>query len=623
MSVRLFVGFVLALSLATSCGKRKTGLATLTKAEGPVERQRNGEWAAAKIGSWFHLGDAARTADGAAELTIAGAQLIRMDPHSVLRFATGSSRGPNIQVELGAFDVLNTGQVGVEIGSVKIAPGGKVHITASKAELIIGAAQVQSADGSVIDLEVGTPRSLDSGRVEVVRADAARPADAGVEAGPGDASPVGEGAEYEIAGAGAERSSDGKQWTAVPEGKGTIAVGSRLRLKKAGTTARLVSHGMSLELSGASSQIAIRDNLLLGVEQGVATATVPAATKGTLAVPGGQVEIIAPPGASGQARLDVSAKGDANVAVIHGAAKLVTSAASLEMATGETAAVVRAGAIHPGVVVPKYFDFQIVAGETARALWIHDGKGATAIQFSFNGKCPGTGTIEADRDTRFRTPRISEGKDVANILFPAGTWHWRLRCGAESLGGRVTIVRDSGRRPLPPNPSKNHIDADGRNYTIAYQSLIPVVAVHAKGSGTKFTLHVASAGTEQVFDAESPTVEIPSGKLKEGSYALWFERDGVRQDKITTLRIAFDQTAAQVYIESPVDGQPFGDEVPLAGAALPGWTAAFDGIEIPVIETATRRFKARVPRPRSGAQALAIRLSHPQLGTHYYLRREN
>lgn len=619
----LFAGLLVAAGLTIGCGRKKAGLATLTKAEGPVERQRRGEWVAAAIGSWFYLGDAARTGDGAAELTIAATQLIRMDPHSVLRFAASSNKGANIQVELGAYDVLNTSTVGVEIGSVKIAPGGKVHITANNAELIIGAAQVQSADGALIDLELGTPRSLDNGRVEVVRGDAAPKQDAGVVVAADAKVQVAEGVDYEITGTGVEQSSDGKQWVALAEGKGSLAIGTTLRLKKPGSIAKLISKAGALELSGASSQVKVRENLSLAIEQGTVNATVPAAMKSTVGVPAGEVELTASPSAPGQARIEVNAKGDANVAVVHGAAKLVSSVTSLEMAPGETAAMARAGAIHPGVVVPKYFDFQVVAGETARGIWIHDGKGATAVQFSFNGKCAGLGTIESDRDTRFRTPRISEGKDVANMLLPAGAWYWRLRCGTEIASGRIAILKDIGRRPLPPNPSKNFIDGDGRNYTIAYQSLIPVVAVRFKGSGSSFRLHVASAGAEQVFEAQSPTVEIPSGKLKEGSYALWFERDGVKQDKITTLKITFDQTAAQVYIESPIDGQPFGDEVSLAGAALPGWTAAFEGIDIPVIETATRRFKARVPRPRSGAQALAIRLSHPQLGIHYYLRREH
>jgi hypothetical protein len=52
---------------------------------------------------------------------------------------------------------------------------------------------------------------------------------------------------------------------------------------------------------------------------------------------------------------------------------------------------------------------------------------------------------------------------------------------------------------------------------------------------------------------------------------------------------------------------------------LPGWTAKVEGVEIPV--DSRRRFHATVAAPQ-GAQALAIRLSHPQRGIHFYLRRQ-
>lgn len=610
--------------LAFGCDKKKPGIATLSNANGPVEREHAGVWAGARIGTQFFFGDAVRTGDGSAELVVAGTQVLEMAPNSVLRFAAGTNNKAHVKVEVGAYDVVNTGAVGMEIGSVKIAPGGKVHVTAGQVELLIGAAQVKGADGTLLDLVIGSPLSLDIGRPVIVRTDAGN-ADASVADALPDGTPDAKAVEVvavEIVGAGAEQSADGEKWKPLAPGKGTIPVGTKLRLKKSGATAKLVSSGMSLELSGASSQVTVWENLLLGLERGVANATVPAATKGSIGVPGGQVELTAPAKAVGEARIEVTAKGEAKVAMVHGTAKLVTASTSFDMAAGETAAIARAGVIYPGIAVPKYFDFQINVGDTAKTLWIHDGRGSPAVRFAYGGICDAGGTIEADRDSRFRTPRLSEGQDAANLLLPSGSWAWRLRCGDKTATGQIFVVRDNGRRPLPPKPSTNTIDADGRNYTIAYQSLIPIVAVRYKGGGTNFRLHVATAGAEQIFESTTPTIEIPSGKLREGNYALWFDRDGERQDKITTLKISFDQTAAQVYIESPVDGHAFGDEVSLAGAALPGWTAKVDGIEIPVIETATRRFRAKVPRPRGGAQALAIQLSHPQRGIHYYLRRE-
>ncbi|MGE5183040.1 MAG: hypothetical protein ACM31C_13305, partial [Acidobacteriota bacterium] len=212
----------------------------------------------------------------------------------------------------------------------------------------------------------------------------------------------------------------------------------------------------------------------------------------------------------------------------------------------------------------------------------------------------------------------------ANIMIPQGAWAYRVRCsngdqeGAAIGSGHIGEVRDDGRRPLPPKPGKNPIDADGRNYTISYQSLIPNIDVHYRGSGSSFKLHLATGGAEETFDSSTPVVELQGTKLKEATYTYWFDHDGVKQDKVSTLKITFDQTAPQVYIESPPNGQAFGSDVDVRGAVLPGWSAKVGAFDIP-IDKNTRRFAAKVPPPEG--QALAIRLSHPQRGVHYYLRR--
>jgi hypothetical protein len=86
---------------------------------------------------------------------------------------------------------------------------------------------------------------------------------------------------------------------------------------------------------------------------------------------------------------------------------------------------------------------------------------------------------------------------------------------------------------------------------------------------------------------------------------------------VSTLIIDFDQTAPQVYIESPANGQTWTGDIDVRGAVLPGWSAAVEEIAIPIDKQ--RRFAAKVGLPTG--KALAIRLSHPQRGVHYYLRR--
>ena len=54
---------------------------------------------------------------------------------------------------------------------------------------------------------------------------------------------------------------------------------------------------------------------------------------------------------------------------------------------------------------------------------------------------------------------------------------------------------------------------------------------------------------------------MPGTQLREGTYTYWVDRDGVKQDKVSTLAIDFDQTAPQVYIESPAEAQAWPDDI--------------------------------------------------------------
>jgi hypothetical protein len=243
--------------------------------------------------------------------------------------------------------------------------------------------------------------------------------------------------------------------------------------------------------------------------------------------------------------------------------------------------------------------------------------------FQFDGKCPDGGIIELDRDARFRTAEVSAGRDFANALIASGAWAYRLRCtskdteGGTVASGRIIVRRDDGRRPLPRAQGVNDIDADGRAYRIPYQNAIPNVVVHVRNPGAAHHLHLASAGKEQTFDSTAAAITVPGGQFHEGAYTYWIDRDGVKQDKVSTLIIDFDQTAPQVYIESPANGAEWTGDIDVRGAVLPGWSAAVENIAVPIDQQ--HQFTANVGAPSD--KALAIRLSHPQRGVHYYLRR--
>ena len=626
---------VMSGALVGACGKPDP-IATLASAEGPVERQHGDpQWKSAAIGAKFFLGDAARTADTGAGLELAGGATITMLPHTVLRFGGGGDGPQKIGVELGAIELAGTGEYGLDVGQVSLTNNAKIRITAagggkSTIELAVGTAQISTTGGQIIQLELGKGVDLGIGAASVTPSparDAGVVADAG-SAAPADAAVVGEGteAQVEVIGAKAEtQAPDAKDWKPLPAGTGSLPKGTKVRVG-AGTTARLTSKGTTLELVGGA-RASVGDDLLLGLDAGSAKASVPISGAGGIGVPGGAVALQGSPQSPAEVRLDVAGR-ETKVTVLRGQAKLTgPGGGSLDMNRGESASIAKVGgAIHPIEAIPTYFDFRVAVGDS---LTVHDPRPPTAVQFQFLGKCTSGGVIELDHDGNYRTAKLSAGTDNANLMVAAGSWAYRLRCsqgdaeGKQVAAGRIYVEHDDGHRPLPPKGANvNPVDADGRTWRISYQSMLPNLEVHYKGaagagSASTLRLHLAQAGKDQTFDGKSDQVTVPGSALKEGTYTYWFDRDGVKQDKVSTLKIDFDQTAPQVYIEAPLNATPFGATIDVKGAVLQGWSAAIEGVDVPIDKQ--RRFAASVPPPPG--QALAIRLSHPQRGVHYYLRR--
>ena len=616
---------LLALLLAAFGCHKSNALAELVKKDGPVDRaESDGPWANADVGAKYALGDAARTGDGGARLEVVGGAIIDMTPHTVLRFG-GKSGGGQISVEAGAIDLSNTSSYGLDVGEVKLGNGAKLHITAvgggkSSFELAVGTGTITTLTGQTIELEPGKGIEMGVGASVVtatidagVRDAAAPPADAALDV---DAAvPAVADATIDVTGKKAEVQAPGeKDFKPIPAGQTSLAKGSKVRIGN-GTTAKIAMSDVTLTLAGGS-RVSVDESLV--VEVGTIDATVPVSGKGNVGVPGGSVAIAGSPQSPGESRLEVAGK-DAKVTVLRGAAKLTSKGgATLDMNRGESAKLA-ADRIQPLEAIPREFDVRVAAGES---ITIHDPRPPTAVQFQFGGKC-GDGVIELDHDAGFRTAKLSAGKDTANLMVQPGGWYYRLRCsegGAEGkavASGRIVVGRDDGRRPLPPKQPPNPVDADGRTWRISYQSLIPNIEVHGKPGGSAYTLHLAQSGKDQTFDGGA-TITVPGTQLKEGTYTYWMDRDGVKEDKVSTLKIEFDQTAPQVYIEAPANAQPFGASIDVRGAVLLGWTAAVEGVELPLDKQ--HRFQASVQPPPG--LALAIRLSHPQRGVHYYLRRQ-
>jgi hypothetical protein len=181
----------------------------------------------------------------------------------------------------------------------------------------------------------------------------------------------------------------------------------------------------------------------------------------------------------------------------------------------------------------------------------------------------------------------------------------------------IAVVADGGTRKLPAKAGASPFTPNGMAWTLGYQSVIPDLAVTFLGTGKVFRLHLARGGMPLTYESTTNKLKVPGKDLSEGEYTYWSDVDAVKQDKQNTLRIKFDQTAPQVYIEAPLEGRTWAGDIDVRGAVLPGWSVAIDGVALPI--DAARRFFAKTGQPVG--RALAIRLSHPQRGVHYYLRR--
>lgn len=625
---------LLAATLLLGCKNQPDALAELIEAAGPVERLTvRTAWRPAVLGTRFYLGDAARTAAGAAQLRLADTQRLAMDPHTVLRFGRGDSDSgeQKLLVELGAVSISGDGAYQFNLGDISVARNGGVRISAgdsgSRVELLVGQASIRPTGGELTVLQPGLALEFANIEIRSVKTDARdRRLDAGTDAGtdagvpePLDAAAVGDVAIV-VAGRGAEvRRAGDATWRPLPAGPGRLEGGAQLRTGRR-STAALDNGALDLAL-GAGGVAAVGPQLGLSIVRGSALVRSASEQGGAVEVPGGGVSFKAQAGGA-SAEITVATR-DSSVRVTGGEIALLGKASRLEMRRGESATLGATGNIRVLVAVPSRHDIELAVGETAT---IHDPRGATAVQFRFAELCPGVGVIELDPSGSFRTPQVSAGRGAANVMIRAGSFNYRLRCegggndGASRGSGRVVVVRDAGQRPLPAAPPPFQFDVDGRTYRVGYQGSIPAMKVGWKGAvGTGFTVHVARGGKAQVFTAAQPEVAIAGNQWSEGTYSVWFEK-GAMRSKVSTLIIDFDNTAPALYIDEPDDGDSWGaagSPIEVKGAVLPGWTSSIEGVALPLDKQ--RRFRASVPAPSAGA--LAVRLSHPQRGIHYYLRR--
>jgi hypothetical protein len=270
----------------------------------------------------------------------------------------------------------------------------------------------------------------------------------------------------------------------------------------------------------------------------------------------------------------------------------------------------------PVVAGPTYFYMSVPAGES---FTVHASEVPVAVRFAFGDKCEGEGEVELVAGNQ-----RSRGHGTANLLFAQGTRNYLVHCIDDKgvtqrkavAHGAVHVLRDSGTDRLPPRAPTSLVEADGRSYTVYYQNQLPEVRV-------RWPNPPQAAQYGLTIDRQSSTLTQPeflfrSGSLREGVHQVTFSAAG-RRSRTTAFEISFDNAAPKAILNSPTERAfRVGETVRVEGVVLPSWKVSIPGGTLK--QDANDRFSGEVATSAEYPD-IAVRLAHPRLGTHYYLRR--
>ncbi|MBK8014711.1 MAG: hypothetical protein IPK13_25605 [Deltaproteobacteria bacterium] len=452
-----------------------------------------------------------------------------------------------------------------------------------------------------------------------------------------------------------ELSVRGANATIVQPGSGAIArispAGKRLRaepgtkvlLKKSTTAVVRRAHEEAKIQGPAEVVLGEATGPILLASMGRVTYAASATADVSVQVPGGLATASAP---GSRAELEISRQGSAVATAAAGQVLLSARGETTTLSFGERAMLTQRGLVRFMTKNPTTADFTITAGESVT---IHDALAPTAIGFDFSRSCPQGARVElAPAGGSFRRAHgKASGTGRAILSVQPGRHRYRVTCSAptpasgtgassesvsppsadasgRSIQGALRIVRDSGRARLPSSSASNTIDADGRRYTILYQSLLPrlVFSWRRAPLGRSFVLTIApTEGSPNTYSSSTPSYAFASGQVPEGEYRFWWtQTDGSqRRSPETTLKLDFDNAAPSMSLRSPpVRITADASTVLVEGAAVPGATVSISGQTIELDRHL--RFRAEA-RPNPGEIAVAIRIEHPRRGVHYYLRK--
>ena len=267
-------------------------------------------------------------------------------------------------------------------------------------------------------------------------------------------------------------------------------------------------------------------------------------------------------------------------------------------------------------------DVTLEAGDSGT---LHVAGKSLSLRLAFEKLCDGDASVEVKGGHEARSVT---GSGALVVKLRPGTVRYKLRCAGDTRGakpratGSLTVKRDSGDVRVSRRPAVNVLDADGRRYTVLFQSRLPALTMGwaaAPASAGAMSLHVESPAGKQTFPSPTASRQLASGALAEGSYTWWYQTADGRTSPKTTVTIRFDNAAptAQFFPKRSGAEPTAPGLVAIDGVTIDGAKVSAGGRSLTVDERG--RFQGTVA-PLSGDDAVIIRLEHPRTGVHYYVR---
>lgn len=629
------------------CGDASDHLAELVETQGQIQRdwaQTQNKWQSASIGAVFDVGDGIRAkARSEAVLELSEGSFARLKAESMIRFLRtmpgSQSKGIDLQegeaeIEVGSKSL----QLKSAVGEAILEAGSRVRIHRSNKGMeffvAIGTAKFQTKDkattvvGAGEGIRIGIGSAV-LGRYKLTEKETAK-SEAKSDLEQERVEPqAGETVTVHVQGKGVRiRRSNGASWEPLAPGVAELDADTVLNLPEK-TSVKLQRKQDKATVYGAGTyRIGQPEQALVHALSGKVTFA-SSDRNVAVVVPGGI--IVADSGEPGgtQASVDVGSD-NTLVQVQSGKVEVRQPDKKQRLSAGQEATIAnpktrRASGSRPVLVDngPDFADFSVKAGDS---FVVHSAKPPVAIEFDFADQCPHGGIAQLSHKSM-----RSQGNKNARLLVNSGYSRYIVRClkadgTAQTKAkktGRITVLRDPGTAALPRKAPVSQVDADGRNYKILYQNQLPIVKLrwpNAPKAGSYIVTVSSKAGGKREFKTKRAVYSLKSGALRDGMHRFSYKTADSRQtSKTTTVTIRFDNAAPKITLREPKEGKfHAGESVNVSGVAVRGWKISLVNGTISTDEY--NRFRGSV-KYTSRYRSIALRVTHQQRGTHYYLRR--